>query len=455
MKKILAFLLAVVCVLGVYCYAEDADDSESSLMELFMMETRSSDISVFEYGDYDGDGIHEAFALLPKQGWNSDGEGYYGELWFVSPRQCTKIHDEDSCLALSKEGAGPMLFTAEVWYGGSGSTSYVWGVSQSSKAEILGKEFEGISGGEMPNEFYMYPSAFDQSTDGTGHTWKRYYFFLDGLELKEYGGLWISRNQLEEVEGGEAILQKAEEEGWTIGDIYYRENGIINVNLHDEWSNDNLTLRFDGTAVVDTGERFGGVYKSASGLAEAVYPETFEHEVSENTAIGRAIISASVEQENKTEAGVRYLRVTNDVNMRDKPNLNGGVITSIPKGTTIEFLNEVSTDERGVDWYRMRYGNREGWTSSKYTVFDDGIGIVQDSQTKQTSKQTSGTAKITGNVNMREEPNLNGNVITSISKGATVDFLGDVSTDERGVDWYRIRYKGNEGWTSSKYTKLN
>ena len=298
MKKLLCFLLLVVCVVGITCYAEDAEDSESSLRELLTMETKSDHIAVFEYGDYDGDGICEAFALLSDSGWSGDGDGITGELWFVSPRECTKIREQDSYLTLSKQGVGPMLFTAEVWYGGSGSSSVVWGVSQSSKAEVLGKEFEGISGGDVPNEFYMYPSAFDMSPDGTGHTWKRYYFYLDGFELKEYGGLWISRNQLEEVEGGEAILQSAEAEGWTIGDIYYRANGVINVNLRNDWSNDNLTLRFDGKTVVDTGERYGGVYSAASGIVSDVYyPESFEHEISINSQAGRAVVDSNISRE--------------------------------------------------------------------------------------------------------------------------------------------------------------
>ena len=42
----------------------------------------------------------------------------------------------------------------------------------------------------------------------------------------------------------------------------------------------------------------------------------------------------------------------------------------------------------------------------------------------------------------------------AIKNGKTVEYLGSKSTDERGVDWYYVKYNGNTGWVSSKYTKL-
>ena len=34
------------------------------------------------------------------------------------------------------------------------------------------------------------------------------------------------------------------------------------------------------------------------------------------------------------------------------------------------------------------------------------------------------------------------------------EFLGGISTDYRGVDWYQVRYRGYEGWVSSKFSIL-
>lgn len=269
MKRLWCLMVVLALIVPAEGFAEALDDA-ASLRELLTRTLGDNDIAQFDYGDYDGDGTREAFALVSDGVWDEDG--VEGEIWFVNPDGCTRLHDMDSYLGVGRIGVGPCLYTAEIWYGGSGSTSAVWGVDGSAGAVALGDGFEGIEGGDIPNEFHMYPSAFDLCPDGTGHTWKRYYFFLDGLELKEYGGRQITRQSLEEYDGAAEILEDAEAEGWQIGEIYYRANGVINVNLHDEWSNDNLTLRVDGYVVMDTGERYGGVYEAASGLAEAVYP---------------------------------------------------------------------------------------------------------------------------------------------------------------------------------------
>lgn len=62
----------------------------------------------------------------------------------------------------------------------------------------------------------------------------------------------------------------------------------------------------------------------------------------------------------------------------------------------------------------------------------------------------SGTVWTTGNVNMRKGPGLGYSSIRSLSAGKKLSF-DKTSTDDRGVKWYRIEYKGRTGWISSKY----
>ena len=61
------------------------------------------------------------------------------------------------------------------------------------------------------------------------------------------------------------------------------------------------------------------------------------------------------------------VKATGDLWMRDEPNLNGAEITIVNTGKTLEYLGEASVDERGVTWYKVRFGGREGWVSSKYS----------------------------------------------------------------------------------------
>ena len=41
-----------------------------------------------------------------------------------------------------------------------------------------------------------------------------------------------------------------------------------------------------------------------------------------------------------------------------------------------------------------------------------------------------------------------------MQKGEVASYLGSYSTDERGVVWYYVRFDGQSGWVSSRYTAL-
>lgn len=61
---------------------------------------------------------------------------------------------------------------------------------------------------------------------------------------------------------------------------------------------------------------------------------------------------------------------TGDVNLRSTPGLDGEAIGMVPANTTVAYLGEESVDERGVAWYRVRFGELEGWASSKFAQLD-------------------------------------------------------------------------------------
>lgn len=61
-----------------------------------------------------------------------------------------------------------------------------------------------------------------------------------------------------------------------------------------------------------------------------------------------------------------------------------------------------------------------------------------------------GTVWTTGNLNLRKGPGLDYSSIRSIGSGVKLEY-DKTSTDDRGVKWYRVDYKGRTGWVSSKY----
>ena len=131
------------------------------------------------------------------------------------------------------------------------------------------------------------------------------------------------------------------------------------------------------------------------------------------------------------------------VYLRYTPSLNGTKLATMKKGDKLTYLNETSTDNRGVTWYYVSANGKTGWISSKYTKLTDG------------SSADSQVAEITGaQVYLRGSASLNGSVITTLYKGATPVYLNESKQDSRGVTWYRVSYNGSTGWVSSKYAKL-
>ena len=131
-------------------------------------------------------------------------------------------------------------------------------------------------------------------------------------------------------------------------------------------------------------------------------------------------------------------------NLRLTPDLNGEVLAILKEGVRAVYEGSTSTDNRGVDWYQVSYNGQAGWVSSRYARFGNYTSAASYGYVKATSHK----------VNLRDEPNLNGEDIGTMDKGETATYLGKKSTDSRGVVWYKVRFNGKTGWVSSRYSKL-
>ena len=116
---------------------------------------------------------------------------------------------------------------------------------------------------------------------------KTYYFCVEG-SFKEYGGMEIKLAELLNIPDADMkkyvgmMLQECQ-----INTIYYRENGIINMNLSKEYetgeiSQFNVTFRYDGERVqivpTKSGQEYGeGTYLEAFIPSIATYPSEFPY----------------------------------------------------------------------------------------------------------------------------------------------------------------------------------
>ncbi len=144
-----------------------------------------------------------------------------------------------------------------------------------------------------------------------------------------------------------------------------------------------------------------------------------------------------------------------DSYVRSGPGLAYAKIGSLKKGGGATYLGKSSVDDRGVAWYNIDYKGESAWVSSKYTTLKNGswTGGYGVSPTK--APKGSYVIGKTGKSHVRTGPGLAYDNVGVLHKEETATYLGEQSTDERGVVWYKIKWKGEERWVSSKYTELH
>ena len=159
------------------------------------------------------------------------------------------------------------------------------------------------------------------------------------------------------------------------------------------------------------------------------------------------------------------VKTTGSVNIRSGPGLSYKSLGSVKKGTTLEYQGEKKKDDRGVTWYRVKYKNTtKAWVSSKYSKLTGDSSSSGSSSSGSSSSGSSssgkdegyGTVKATAKVNIRKGPGLDYKSLGVVKKGTTLAYQGERYKDERGVNWYRVRYSGTtSAWISSTYAKLS
>lgn len=217
-----------------------------------------TDESIVHYsmGDFDGDGVNEAFATTCAAVLPENAEHGQMKLWFLKKDKASLLLD--TCeLALQGQILGfedKKLFCIEQYgneefgnrskvYFVSGNGAYCYGELGSGLTRLSGETDEFIS-------FLSAEDAFYDNSTGTvsGLTKKPYYFYFDGNFFHEYGGIAMREDQLRLLDGGDALLTEINKNGWETGAIYYRGNDLLNINVSRAFSETliekhNITLR--------------------------------------------------------------------------------------------------------------------------------------------------------------------------------------------------------------------
>ena len=307
-KQILAALLVAVMLVGIAPMGDISFKasayvaySNNSMLKHFEESQGISEDSIveYQYDDFDNDSKYEMFVLV---GYDEDNLAL-AELYFVNDTETELINEYEYYTKAEYKYLNVYTICSKKFimldreYGNRYITDiYTVTNGSSVKTNITNLDY-GIKRKFDESTLSVSKTCFDGSTDLNGNmtvrTEKDYYFYWDETEslFIEYGGITVTREQVSKVGGMPAFFQKMDDLNYRIQNIFYRENGILNINCkikrEDGYDNGNINLKynyqtksFELLNVYDwkTAEllkaSFGGIYDKSI-TTNATYPKSF------------------------------------------------------------------------------------------------------------------------------------------------------------------------------------
>ena len=151
--------------------------------------------------------------------------------------------------------------------------------------------------------------------------------------------------------------------------------------------------------------------------------------------LGVSALTLTLSCTNTVNAASKYATTTANLNFRTGPSTSNKIITTIKKGSKVEVIS------KNGNWTKIKYNNREGYSSSQY---------LKEESTSTGSTTTQKTGVVTADVlNIRSGASTNYSVVTKANKGEKVTIL------ESKNGWYKVKLSnGKTGWGSAKYITI-
>jgi len=115
------------------------------------------------------------------------------------------------------------------------------------------------------------------------------------------------------------------------------------------------------------------------------------------------------------------------LNLRAEPSLNAKVLGQYPTGTWMTVLSE------NGEWSKVSVNGKEGYVMNKF---------LASSASSDTLYVRTNTGR---GLNLRDQPSLEGSIITSFKPGTAVNVL------VRGNGWHKVSVNGLTGYMASQY----
>ena len=235
------------------------------------------------YDDFDGNSMMEMFAVIIDE--NSE-DHEYGTFWYISSDKVVELIDEeivDPYLYSIKLNKKVFLAVTTSLGNTVGSQFlYLWtvsnGIPQEYSLSPAGQKKVLYLNTNKYNELEIHVDYYDEF-----HEYVTYYLYYNGEDFHEYGGIQITLEDLCKVPGIDDVSDQITSminDGVTILDIFYRENGIIDINyVKDNMFYDYLRIRVleDGKIEYPDHGDDRGYISSAYYDRIATYPESFPY----------------------------------------------------------------------------------------------------------------------------------------------------------------------------------
>jgi serine/threonine protein kinase len=132
--------------------------------------------------------------------------------------------------------------------------------------------------------------------------------------------------------------------------------------------------------------------------------------------------------------------------IQESPFIDNTVLMgTAPRGARVDVLCVEPQTSDGRVWAWIRYQGIEGWMSTRYMRFDQGMPVGQCS---------TGTVVEVSALSIREETNRESRYLGEVPGGTQVAVLCVPQIAADGRSWAFVHYQGIEGWMSTRYLNI-
>lgn len=134
-----------------------------------------------------------------------------------------------------------------------------------------------------------------------------------------------------------------------------------------------------------------------------------------------------------TNATSKTYKTTENLNLRSSASTSGKILVTIPKNKTVKYISKSGS------WYRVQYGSKTGYVSSKY------LSEIKPTPPKPTAPVVKKYYYTTVNLNLRDKASTSGSLLMTILPNEKVEYVSSHG------DWYKVKYDGKTGYVAKQY----